>query len=206
MLGFLGIAVGNVAAEEVAVELVDLTVSAQDEAGGIQLALGESFADALQHLLQDIGHFEERLGVCFGEAGGQSLGALGDPPEQVADAFEFVAEAQASEEFASFEFVDVGDGGGELLVHLLLDAVEFFFAIADCDKSDLGAAGEEIAGVEGSVTGDQAGAEGELGESGGFAGTGAWDFGAGGFRGRGFSAREFFALDSSLGGVSSLWR
>jgi len=68
--GLSGIAVGYVASKQGAIKLVDFAVGAKDEACGIQVALGETLADTLQHLLEDIGHFKQRLRVCFGQAGG----------------------------------------------------------------------------------------------------------------------------------------
>jgi hypothetical protein len=125
----------EVAPKEQFVHAIDFAIGAQDVACGIEFTLGEALPYLLQHLLQNLDDSDELLRVSFRQAGPEVLHALTDSPEEIAYALQFGAEPQASEQFARFQFANVGYCTGKALVNLLLDAIEFFFAIAHGQKS-----------------------------------------------------------------------
>jgi hypothetical protein len=138
----------EVAPEEQLVNPVDFAIGAQDVAGGIKLTLRESLPYLLQHLLQNLNDSNELLRVRFRQAGPEVLHALTDSPKQIADALQFGAETQASEQLARFQFANISYCAGKPLVNLLLDAIEFFFAIAHSQKGHAGRIVQEVLCVE----------------------------------------------------------
>lgn len=113
------------------VNLVNFAIGTQNVTRGIQFAPGKSLTYLLQHFLQNFDDGDEVFGIRLGQLGSQVVHALTDPPEEIANALQFRAEAQTGEQFTRLWLRHIGDCAREPLINFLFNAVQFFFAIAD---------------------------------------------------------------------------
>ena len=152
----------KMSAEESAMHVINFAVGTEDGTCKLNIAEAKTFANLLQHLIQDLGHFEQLIEITSCHFCRQRMSSLGNAPKQIADALEIGAEAQAGKQLARFCFADVGQRSRQLLIDLTLDSIKLFFAVSYGDESHLRAIGEKIFDVEGSVAGYQTCAQREL--------------------------------------------
>lgn len=105
------------------VDAVDFAVGAKHGVRRLKVAVRKSVPHVLQHLLQNVQHLHQVLSVSFRQCLLQTVRALRDSPEQITNAFEICAETQTGEQFTRFRFGNLRDGGRQLLVNLLLEAI-----------------------------------------------------------------------------------
>ena len=146
---------GQMLLEHGVADAVDVFVHLQNFAGAFEIELDKTAVNQIEHLAQDGRHFYELAHVGGSDLSGSRLHPHGDAHHQIADAFQIRGALQAGQQLPGAGLIDSRNGGGQVLVDVAFNDIEFLLAFFDGQKSHARRVGQEIADIESRVARDE---------------------------------------------------